>query len=142
MVNKSLILAFSALAAAAPQLGALGGLGGLGGLSSLKPGSKAASADKAAPSGETIPDGLNYNKPLEDDDDNKDWSNWEYNEEDYIEDPHLSLRPGAGLLVRPDPVIALHPVHSPDLRLRAVADPGLRPQPRLDTADLLVLAPA
>jgi hypothetical protein len=89
MVNKSLILAFSALAAAAPQLGALGGLGGLGGLSSLKPGSKAASADKAAPSGETIPDGLNYNKPLEDDDDDKDWSNWEYNEEDYLdpEDP-------------------------------------------------------
>lgn len=85
MVNKSLILAFSALAAAAPQLGALGGLGGL---SSLKPGSKAASADKAAaPSGESIPDGLNYNKPLEDDDDNKDWANWEYNEEDYTEDP-------------------------------------------------------
>lgn len=89
MVNKSLILAFSAMAAAAPQLGALGGLGGLGGLSSLKPGSKAASADKAAPSGESIPDGLNYNKPLEDEDETKDWSKWEYNEEDYLdpEDP-------------------------------------------------------
>ncbi|GAB7329262.1 hypothetical protein MBLNU13_g01070t1 [Cladosporium sp. NU13] len=90
MVNKSLILAFSAMAAAAPQLGALGGLGGLGGLSNLKPGSKAASTDKApAPSGESIPDGMNYNKPLQDEDDDKDWSKWEYNEEDYLdpEDP-------------------------------------------------------
>jgi hypothetical protein len=84
MVNKSLILAFTALAAAAPQLGGLGG--GLAGLKGLKPGSKATSSDKAAASGESIPDGLNYNKPLEDDDD-EDWSNWEYNEEDYTEDP-------------------------------------------------------
>jgi hypothetical protein len=104
MVSKSLILAFSALAAAAPQLGALGGLGGLGGLSSLKPGSKAASADKAAPSGETIPDGLNYNKPLEDDEDeDKDWSNWEYNEEDYIEDPEDPGTVGSTVENKADP---------------------------------------
>jgi hypothetical protein len=83
MVNKSLILAFTAMAAAAPQLGGLGG--SLAGLKGLRPGSKATSSDKAAASGESIPDGLNYNKPLEDDDD-EDWSNWEYNEEDYTED--------------------------------------------------------
>lgn len=103
MVNKSLILAFSAMAAAAPQLGALGGLGGLGGLSGLKPGSKSASADKAAPSGETIPDGLNYNKPLQDEDDDQDWSNWEYNEEDYTEGPEDPGTVGSTVENKADP---------------------------------------
>jgi hypothetical protein len=100
MVNKSLILAFTALAAAAPQLGGLGG--SLAGLKGLKPGSKATSSDKAAASGESIPDGLNYNKPLEDDDD-EDWSNWEYNEEDYAEDPEDPGTLGSTVENKPDP---------------------------------------
>jgi len=81
MVNKALILAFTAMATAAPQFGFLSDL------KNLRPGSKAVISDKAAPSGESIPDGLNYNKPLQDEDDEKDWSNWEYNEDDYTEDP-------------------------------------------------------
>jgi hypothetical protein len=100
MVNKSLILAFTAMAAAAPQLGGLGG--SLAGLKGLRPGSKVTSSDKAAASGESIPDGLNYNKPLEDDDD-EDWSNWEYNEEDYTEDPEDPGTLGSTVENKPDP---------------------------------------
>lgn len=73
-MHKSLtFLAFAAVATAAPQFGLLSGLEGLKG---LKPGgkssaSKSATAAAATASGETLPDTLSYNRPLEEDDD--DW---------------------------------------------------------------------
>ena len=51
--------------------------------------------------------------------------------------PHLPVRPGAGLSVRPHPLAAVRADHAPGLRLCAVVDPGVRPQPGLDTPDLL-----
>jgi hypothetical protein len=97
MVNKSLILAFTAAATAAPQFDALGALGGLSG---LKPSSKA----KTASSGKTIPDGLNYNEPLDDDND-QDWSSWEYNEEEHYNenDPEESGTLGSTVVGESDP---------------------------------------
>lgn len=68
MVNKSLILAFTAVAVAAP----------FGGPSSSNTGSKIARSEKRA-DGESIPDGLNYFNP--NDDDETDWYDWE------LEDP-------------------------------------------------------
>lgn len=72
MVKSLTFLAFAAVATAAPQFGLLSSLEGLKG---LKPGSKSASksasAAAATASGETLPDTLSYNRPLEEDD--EDW---------------------------------------------------------------------
>lgn len=72
MVKSLTFLAFAAVANAAPQFGLLSSLEGLKG---LKPGGKSASqsasAATATASGETLPDTLSYNRPLEEDD--EDW---------------------------------------------------------------------
>lgn len=72
MVKSLTFLAFAAVATAAPQFGLLSSLEGLKGLKpGSKPASKSASADTATASGETLPDTLSYNRPLEEDD--EDW---------------------------------------------------------------------